>query len=83
MRSGPRAHAARSVPAAAALPLLHLYRKQVVKQADLVLALYLRGMRSRQRRRRNFEYYEALTVRDSLLSAFVQAVVAARSDTSN
>ncbi len=55
-----------------------LYRKQVVKQADLVLALYLRGDAfSPEAKARNFEYYEPLTVRDSSLSAFVQAVVAA------
>ena len=55
-----------------------LYRKQVVKQADLVLALYLRGGEfSPEDKARNFEYYEALTVRDSSLSAFAQAVVAA------
>jgi alpha,alpha-trehalose phosphorylase len=55
-----------------------LYRKQVVKQADLVLALYLRGDAfSPEAKARNFEYYESLTVRDSSLSAFVQAVVAA------
>jgi alpha,alpha-trehalose phosphorylase len=55
-----------------------LYRKQVVKQADLVLALYLRGeVFSLEAKARNFEYYEPLTVRDSSLSSFVQAVVAA------
>jgi alpha,alpha-trehalose phosphorylase len=55
-----------------------LYRKQVVKQADLVLALYLRGDAfSLEEKARNFEYYESLTVRDSSLSAFAQAVVAA------
>jgi alpha,alpha-trehalose phosphorylase len=55
-----------------------LYRKQVVKQADLVLALYLRGDAfSAEAKVRNFEYYEPLTVRDSSLSAFAQAVVAA------
>jgi len=55
-----------------------LYRKQVVKQADLVLALYLRGDAfSPEQKARDFEYYEALTVRDSSLSAFAQAVVAA------
>jgi len=59
-------------------PYFELYRKQVVKQADLVLALYLRGDAfSPEAKARNFEYYEALTVRDSSLSAFVQAVVAA------
>jgi alpha,alpha-trehalose phosphorylase len=54
-----------------------LYRKQVVKQADLVLALVLRpDAFTLEEKARNFEYYEALTVRDSSLSASVQAVVA-------
>jgi alpha,alpha-trehalose phosphorylase len=59
-------------------PYVQLYRKQVVKQADLVLALYLCGEHfTAEQKRRNFAYYEALTVRDSSLSAGVQAVVAA------
>jgi alpha,alpha-trehalose phosphorylase len=59
-------------------PYFDLYRKQVVKQADLVLALWLRGDAfSLEAKARNFEYYEPLTVRDSSLSAFVQAVIAA------
>jgi alpha,alpha-trehalose phosphorylase len=59
-------------------PYFDLYRKQVVKQADLALALYLRGDAfTAEEKRRDFEYYEALTVRDSSLSACVQAVVAA------
>lgn len=59
-------------------PYFDLYRKQVVKQADLVLALWMRGDAfSPEQKVRDFEYYEALTVRDSSLSAFVQAVVAA------
>jgi alpha,alpha-trehalose phosphorylase len=59
-------------------PYYDLYRKQVIKQADLVLALYLRGDAfSPEEKARNFAYYESLTVRDSSLSAFVQAVVAA------
>jgi alpha,alpha-trehalose phosphorylase len=59
-------------------PYVDLYRKQVVKQADLVLALHLRGDAfSPQAKARNFAYYEALTVRDSSLSACTQAVIAA------
>ena len=55
-----------------------LYRRQVVKQADLVLALYLAGDEfTAERKRRDFDYYEPLTVRDSTLSAAAQAVVAA------
>jgi alpha,alpha-trehalose phosphorylase len=59
-------------------PYFDLYRKQVVKQADLVLALVTCGDRfSAQERARAFAYYEGLTVRDSSLSACVQAIVAA------
>jgi alpha,alpha-trehalose phosphorylase len=59
-------------------PYFDLYRKQVVKQADLVLALWLRGDAfSTEEKARDLEYYEAVTVRDSSLSAFSQAVVAA------
>ncbi len=59
-------------------PYVDLYRKQVVKQADLVLALHLRGDAfTPEEKDRNFAYYEALTVRDSSLSACTQAVIAA------
>ncbi|MCX5043827.1 family 65 glycosyl hydrolase [Aldersonia sp. NBC_00410] len=59
-------------------PYYDLYRKQVVKQADLVLAMYLRGDAfTPEQKVRNFDYYEPLTVRDSSLSACCQAVVAA------
>jgi alpha,alpha-trehalose phosphorylase len=59
-------------------PYFDLYRKQVVKQADLVLALYVCGDRfTDEHKARAFAYYEQLTVRDSSLSACVQAVVAA------
>jgi len=59
-------------------PYFDLYRRQVVKQADLVLALQLRGEAfSEEQMSRDFTYYEALTVRDSSLSATTQAVVAA------
>ncbi len=59
-------------------PYFDLYRKQVVKQADLVLAMYLRGDAfTDEQKAANFDYYERLTVRDSSLSACSQAVVAA------
>ncbi len=52
--------------------------KQVVKQADLVLAMYLRGDAfTPEQKVRNFDYYEPITVRDSSLSACGQAVIAA------
>jgi alpha,alpha-trehalose phosphorylase len=59
-------------------PYFDLYRKQVVKQADLVLALYTCGDAfTPEEKARDFEYYEALTVRDSSLSACPQAIMAA------
>jgi alpha,alpha-trehalose phosphorylase len=59
-------------------PYFDIYRKQVVKQADLVLALHLRGDAfTAEQKARDFAYYEPLTVRDSSLSACTQAVVAA------
>jgi alpha,alpha-trehalose phosphorylase len=59
-------------------PYLDLYRKQVVKQADLVLAMHLCDADfTAAQKARNFEYYERLTVRDSSLSACTQAVIAA------
>jgi len=59
-------------------PYFDLYRKQVVKQADLVLAMHLRGEEfTQEQKAANFAYYEPLTVRDSSLSACTQAVIAA------
>jgi alpha,alpha-trehalose phosphorylase len=60
------------------VPYFQLYRKQVVKQPDLVLALYVRGDAfTADQKRRDFEYYEGVTVRDSSLSACTSAIVAA------
>jgi alpha,alpha-trehalose phosphorylase len=59
-------------------PYFDLYRKQVVKQADLVLAMHLRGDAfTAEEKARNFAYYDAITVRDSSLSSSTQAVIAA------
>ena len=71
-------HAPEQYPLLLHFPYFHLYRKQVVKQADLVLALYLRGDAfTPEQKARDFDYYEPLTVRDSSLSACIQAIVAA------
>jgi alpha,alpha-trehalose phosphorylase len=64
-------------------PYFDIYRKQVVKQSDLVLAMYTCGSWfdahcDEDQIARNFAYYESLTVRDSSLSACCQAVVAAQ-----
>jgi alpha,alpha-trehalose phosphorylase len=70
--------AAEQYPLLLHFPYLDLYRKQVVKQADLVLAMQLHpDAFSDEQKARNFAYYERLTVRDSSLSACVQAVIAA------
>ena len=55
-----------------------LYRKQVVKQADLVLAMHWCGDDfTPEDKARNVDYYERRTVRDSSLSPCTQAVMCA------
>lgn len=70
-------------PAAQYPLLLHfhplvIYRHRVCKQADVVLALLLRGEAfSREQKRRDFDFYEPLTTHDSSLSACIFGIVAA------
>ncbi|MFC4107744.1 glycoside hydrolase family 65 protein [Micromonospora zhanjiangensis] len=57
---------------------LVIYRYQVIKQADIVLAMFLLGNEfSQEQKQRNYEYYDALTTGDSSLSACVQSILAA------
>ncbi len=57
---------------------LVIYRHQVLKQADVVLATFLRGDEfAPDLQRRNFDYYDPITTGDSSLSACVQAIMAA------
>lgn len=57
---------------------LVIYRFQVLKQADVVLALYLQGDQfSNEEKLADFSYYDPLTTSDSTLSKVVQAIVAA------
>ena len=57
---------------------LVIYRFQVLKQADVVLALFLQGNRfTAEEKRKDFEYYDPITTGDSTLSAVVQSVIAA------
>jgi alpha,alpha-trehalose phosphorylase len=57
---------------------LVIYRYQVLKQADVVLAMFLLGDEfSGEQKRRNFDYYDRLTTGDSSLSACVQSIIAA------
>ena len=57
---------------------LVIYRFQVIKQADIVLAMFLLGNEfTTEQKQRNFDYYDPLTTGDSSLSAAVQSIVAA------
>ncbi|WP_424463648.1 glycoside hydrolase family 65 protein [Pseudoclavibacter helvolus] len=72
------ATAANQYPLQEHFPYFQLYRKQVIKQADLVLALYFaHDTFTHEQKKRAFEYSEGLTVRDSSLSASVQSILAA------
>ena len=56
---------------------LNLYRAQVIKQADTVLAMFLQNDRfSLEEKKRNFDYYDPLTTHDSSLSVCIQSIVA-------
>jgi alpha,alpha-trehalose phosphorylase len=58
---------------------LNIYRKQVIKQADVVLAMFLLGDQfSLEAKKRNFEFYDPLTAGDSSLSSCVEAIIAAQ-----
>ncbi|WP_026507308.1 glycoside hydrolase family 65 protein [Butyrivibrio sp. MC2013] len=58
---------------------LELYRYQVCKQADTVLAHFLFEDRvDAETRKKSFEYYEKITTHDSSLSRCVFAIAAAR-----
>ncbi len=57
---------------------LVIYRFQVLKQADVVLALFLHGDEfTADQKRADFEYYDPITTGDSTLSAVVQSIMAA------
>jgi alpha,alpha-trehalose phosphorylase len=56
---------------------LVIYRHQVLKQADVVLAMHLRGEHfGIEEKRRTFDYYDPITTGDSSLSACVQSIAA-------
>ncbi|MBD2122344.1 glycoside hydrolase family 65 protein [Trichocoleus sp. FACHB-262] len=57
---------------------LVIYRHQVIKQADIVLAMFLLGDKfSPEQKRHNFDYYDPLTTGDSSLSVSIQSIVSA------
>ena len=56
---------------------LNLYRAQVIKQADTLLAMFLLGEQfSLEEKKRNFDYYDPLTTHNSSLSVCIQSIVA-------
>ena len=56
---------------------LVIYRHQVIKQADIVLAMFLLGDQfSLEQKRRNFDFYDPLTTGDSSLSVSIQSILA-------
>ena len=58
---------------------LNIYRKQVIKQADVILAMFLLGDAfSLAAKKRNFDFYDPLTTGDSSLSSCVEAIIAAQ-----
>jgi alpha,alpha-trehalose phosphorylase len=57
---------------------LVIYRHKVIKQADLLLAMFLLGNEfSTDQKQCNFEFYDRLTTGDSSLSVGIQSIVAA------
>ncbi len=57
---------------------LNIYRHQVIKQTDVILAMFLLGHEfTLEDKRRNFHFYDPLTTGDSSLSSCVEAIVAA------
>jgi alpha,alpha-trehalose phosphorylase len=57
---------------------LNLYRHQVIKQADVLLAMFLISDHfSTEEMKRNFDYYDPLTTHDSSLSVCIQSIIAA------
>jgi alpha,alpha-trehalose phosphorylase len=56
---------------------LVIYRHQVCKQADTVLALLLQGDKfTLEEKRRDFDYYEKVTTHDSSLSSCIFSIIA-------
>ncbi len=56
---------------------LTLYRFQVLKQADVVMALFLQWDKfTIEQKKRSFDYYEKITTGDSSLSAAIQGIIA-------
>jgi len=58
---------------------LNIYRKHLIKQTDVILAMFLLGNGfSVREKKRNFDFYGPLTTGDSSLSSCVEAIIAAQ-----
>jgi len=58
---------------------LNIYRKRVIKQTDVILAMFLLGdVFPPEMKKRNFDFYDPLTTGDSSLSSCVEAIIAAQ-----
>ena len=56
---------------------LVIYRYQVIKQGDIILALFLLGDEfTAEQKKRNFDFYDPMTTGDSSLSACIQSIMA-------
>ena len=56
---------------------LTIYRHMVIKQADVVLAMFLlRNEFSFEQKKRNFQFYDPLTTGDSSLSSCIESILA-------
>lgn len=56
---------------------LVIYRRRVIKQADIVLAMFLLSQEfSLEQKQRNFDFYDPLTTGDSSLSVSIQSIIA-------
>jgi len=60
---------------------LVIYRHQVIKQADVILAMFLLGNEfTPAQKKRNFDFYDPLTTGDSSLSLSIQSIMAFEMD---
>ncbi|MGH7884606.1 MAG: glycoside hydrolase family 65 protein, partial [Thermodesulfobacteriota bacterium] len=58
---------------------LVIYRRQVIKQADLILAMFLLDDEfTEKEKKNNFDYYDPLTTGDSSLSVCIQSIMASK-----
>src|SRR5215510_6836839 len=76
-RGTSKTHPRTDIPCCCSITPLNIYRHQVIKQADVLLAMFLLSHEfSLEAKKRNFEFYDPLTTGDSSLSSCMEAIVA-------